>query len=208
VSASGSCPSTTRFLLSSFLCSSCSSPSPTLAPKPAVFSFARNHPHHVCYMHPQCAKCGPLYFKDAAADDSTCSKCDSACAKSCTGPSKLDCSKCASGWEMAEAEGCVDINECVTDAANCSEPGVYCSNTDGSYVCEKCDTACHPDDGCTGAGPKNCAEKSCADGHEFSEAAGCTGASCAPYIAPPGPRDSVGPISRFTQLFDATPCRY
>ena len=71
--------------------------------------------------------------------------------------------------------GCVDVDECAPGgAANCTAPSVYCANTDGSYTCEKCDVSCHADDGCTGPGPKGCAEGTCADGYTNSPH-GCTG---------------------------------
>ena len=44
--------------------------------------------------------------------------------------------------------GCIDIDECTTSKP-CSLTE-FCTNSEGSYSCGKCDQICHPDHGCNG----------------------------------------------------------
>eukprot|EP00038_Savillea_parva_P011789 m.200117 g.200117 ORF g.200117 m.200117 type:complete len:418 (+) comp20960_c0_seq1:77-1330(+) len=125
------------------------------------------------YIGKRCAQCASMHFKNGSEAAYDCQKCDAACATGCSGPARTDCVKCAAGYDMSDAEGCVDVDECAAGNFNCSERGVFCSNTDGSYTCEKCDPACHPDDGCVGPGPLKCVDNSCADGYQHTEESGC-----------------------------------
>lgn len=59
-----------------------------------------------------------------------------------------------------------DIDECGTELGVCSSNS-YCLNTEGSYECKDCDSACV---GCMGGGPARC--KRCAPGYRL------TGSKC------------------------------
>ena len=50
---------------------------------------------------------------------------------------------CESGYELNTAgDGCVDIDECITNADNCIGEMTICNNNDGGFTCE-CDTTKH-----------------------------------------------------------------
>ena len=57
----------------------------------------------------------------------------------------------------ANIAGSLGTDECAKNT--------FCRNTPGSKECDACDASCHPDDGCTAAGPTGCAEGTCADGY-------------------------------------------
>ncbi|XP_014381738.1 cysteine-rich with EGF-like domain protein 1 [Alligator sinensis] len=60
---------------------------------------------------------------------------------------------------MLHDHRCIDIDECGTEMAHC-RANQFCVNTEGSYECRDCSTACI---GCMGAGPARC--KKCNKGY-------------------------------------------
>ncbi|KAM6414030.1 protein disulfide isomerase CRELD1 [Rhynochetos jubatus] len=110
------------------------------------------------YGGPFCADCADGYY-EAARNKShlVCAECDRACGR-CTGPEDSSCLRCKRGWALHEHR-CIDIDECGTELAHC-RANQFCVNTEGSYECRDCSTACI---GCMGAGPARC--KRCNKGY-------------------------------------------
>ncbi|KAJ7416016.1 hypothetical protein BTVI_36411 [Pitangus sulphuratus] len=110
------------------------------------------------YGGPFCAECGDGYY-EASRNKShlMCAECYQACGR-CTGPEDSSCLRCKRGWVLHEHR-CIDIDECGTEMAHC-RANQYCVNTEGSYECRDCSTACI---GCMGAGPARC--KKCNKGY-------------------------------------------
>uniref|UniRef100_A0A8C3QEM7 protein disulfide-isomerase n=1 Tax=Cyanoderma ruficeps TaxID=181631 RepID=A0A8C3QEM7_9PASS len=110
------------------------------------------------YGGPFCAECGDGYY-EASRNKShlVCAECYQACGR-CTGPEDSSCLRCKRGWVLHEHR-CIDIDECGTEMAHC-RANQYCVNTEGSYECRDCSTACI---GCMGAGPARC--KKCNKGY-------------------------------------------
>ncbi|XP_069721843.1 protein disulfide isomerase CRELD1 isoform X2 [Phaenicophaeus curvirostris] len=73
------------------------------------------------------------------------------------------CAECGDGYYEASRNKshliCADIDECGTEMAHC-RANQFCVNTEGSYECRDCSTACI---GCMGAGPARC--KKCNKGY-------------------------------------------
>ncbi|NXG36529.1 CREL1 protein, partial [Dromaius novaehollandiae] len=74
-----------------------------------------------------------------------------------------------------------DIDECGTEMAHC-RANQFCVNTEGSYECRDCSTACI---GCMGAGPARC--KKCNKGY-WRDGAKCLGERPAAGRVPRRPR--------------------
>ncbi|XP_068551083.1 protein disulfide isomerase CRELD1 isoform X1 [Anas acuta] len=110
------------------------------------------------YGGPYCAECGDGYY-EASRNQSQllCAECYRACGR-CTGPEDSSCLRCKRGWVLHEHR-CIDIDECGTEMAHC-RANQFCVNTEGSYECRDCSTACI---GCMGAGPARC--KKCNKGY-------------------------------------------
>ncbi|XP_009468223.1 PREDICTED: LOW QUALITY PROTEIN: latent-transforming growth factor beta-binding protein 4-like [Nipponia nippon] len=110
------------------------------------------------YGGPFCAECGDGYY-EASRNKShlVCAECYQACGR-CTGPEDSSCLRCKRGWVLHEHR-CIDIDECGTEMAHC-RANQFCVNTEGSYECRDCSTACI---GCMGAGPARC--KKCNKGY-------------------------------------------
>ncbi|CAM9347503.1 unnamed protein product [Bubo scandiacus] len=110
------------------------------------------------YGGPFCAECGDGYY-EASRNKShlVCAECYRACGR-CTGPEDSSCLRCKRGWVLHEHR-CIDIDECGTEMAHC-RANQFCVNTEGSYECRDCSTACI---GCMGAGPARC--KKCNKGY-------------------------------------------
>ncbi|NXU82025.1 CREL1 protein, partial [Oreotrochilus melanogaster] len=94
-------------------------------------------------------------------------ECYRACGR-CTGPEDSSCLRCKEGKGCAPRAGAQqdrplrsppDIDECGTEMAHC-RANQFCVNTEGSYECRDCSTACI---GCMGAGPARC--KKCNKGY-------------------------------------------
>ncbi|XP_029005800.1 protein disulfide isomerase Creld1 [Betta splendens] len=83
----------------------------------------------------------------------------------CSGPEKERCDECRGGW-MLYKNSCVDVDECGTEVVDCP-PNSYCFNTEGSFECRDCDSACV---GCMGSGSARC--RKCASGYRL------TGSKC------------------------------
>lgn len=134
------------------------------------------------YSGKKCSKCKKDHYRKGTGADAafTCEKCDAGCGDGCDGPGLEYCTgECADGYEAAAgvgdaagAKGCKDVDECAAGTADCAKD-TFCKNVPGRADCEKCDESCHPDDGCTAAGPKGCAEGTCADGYEHNADNGC-----------------------------------
>lgn len=91
----------------------------------------------------------------------------------------LDCIDCAHGYKTVidddddkddddeekegKIRGCIDIDECTTSKP-CSQTE-FCTNSEGSYSCGKCDQICHPDHGCSGGSASDCLE--CREGADW-----------------------------------------
>ncbi|XP_029358842.1 cysteine-rich with EGF-like domain protein 1 [Echeneis naucrates] len=90
--------------------------------------------------------------------------CPDTCNK-CSGPENDQCEECRAGWTLHN-NTCVDIDECGTKLGNCPS-NTYCFNTEGSFECKGCDSACV---GCMGSGPARC--RKCASGYRL------TGSKC------------------------------
>ncbi|XP_033483137.2 protein disulfide isomerase CRELD1 isoform X1 [Epinephelus lanceolatus] len=86
--------------------------------------------------------------------------CPDACSK-CSGPQNDQCKECRAGW-ILHNNTCVDVDECGTELGICPT-NTYCFNTDGSYECRDCDSACV---GCMGSGPARC--RKCASGYTLT----------------------------------------
>ncbi|XP_068763552.1 interleukin-17 receptor C-like [Struthio camelus] len=110
------------------------------------------------YGGPFCSECGDGYY-EAARNKShlVCAECYWACGR-CTGPEDSSCLRCKRGWVLHERR-CIDVDECGTEMAHC-RANQFCVNTEGSYECRDCSTACI---GCMGAGPARC--KKCNKGY-------------------------------------------
>uniref|UniRef100_A0A493TKP6 Cysteine rich with EGF like domains 1 n=1 Tax=Anas platyrhynchos platyrhynchos TaxID=8840 RepID=A0A493TKP6_ANAPP len=82
------------------------------------------------------------------------------------------CAECGDGYYEASRNQsqllCADIDECGTEMAHC-RANQFCVNTEGSYECRDCSTACI---GCMGAGPARC--KKCNKGYR-RDGAKCLG---------------------------------
>ncbi|NXL39694.1 CREL1 protein, partial [Glaucidium brasilianum] len=119
------------------------------------------------YGGPFCAECGDGYY-EASRNKShlVCAECYRACGR-CTGPEDSSCLRCKRGWVLHEHR-CIDIDECGTEMAHC-RANQFCVNTEGSYECRDCSTACI---GCMGAGPARC--KKCNKGY-WRDGAKCLG---------------------------------
>ncbi|XP_067915253.1 cysteine-rich with EGF-like domain protein 2 isoform X1 [Heterodontus francisci] len=119
------------------------------------------------YQGEECLDCAAGYYSEFQNEThSLCTACHPAC-KMCTGPSSKNCTECASGWVEAvtDEDGvvCVDVDECAAETLPCTQHE-YCSNTEGSYSCEACDSAC---DACTGGSPEECIN--CTTGYAMEE---------------------------------------
>jgi len=124
------------------------------------------------YRGSTCVECHTGHFHDEVHSNSThviCEKCDSACGgEGCKGPEAVHCVDCASGYKLDKqegeeaAKGCIDVDECETSPCAGSE---FCSNSVGSYSCDKCDKICDPDQGCKGGEPSDCVE--CREGADW-----------------------------------------
>ncbi|XP_040199592.1 protein disulfide isomerase CRELD2 [Rana temporaria] len=114
------------------------------------------------YMGPFCLECADGYYNSERNDThSVCSACHEAC-KTCHEATNKDCKECKDGWRE-EDEICIDQDECAAETSPCKE-SQYCLNTEGSYLCNKCDESCS---GCTGEGPEKCTE--CSDGYVLED---------------------------------------
>ncbi|XP_068132441.1 protein disulfide isomerase CRELD2 [Hyperolius riggenbachi] len=114
------------------------------------------------YTGPFCLECADGYYSTERNDThSVCSACSEAC-KTCHGATNKDCKECKHGW-IQEDGSCVDHDECSAEESPCKE-GQYCVNTEGSYLCRKCDGSCS---GCTGEGPEKCVE--CSAGYVLED---------------------------------------
>ncbi|XP_070193331.1 cysteine-rich with EGF-like domain protein 2 isoform X2 [Littorina saxatilis] len=110
------------------------------------------------YSGKECDSCNDGYYEDHKNDTHTvCKVCHISCKTSCSGDGPNTCDECKEGWKNDENTGCQDINECSDDPCKENE---YCSNTQGSYSCLRCNVACN---GCAGPGADKCAE--CNDGY-------------------------------------------
>lgn len=130
---------------------------------------------HTGYAGKTCSKCKQDHFLKGSGTQEgfMCEKCDDACKKSCKGPGAEFCDDCTEGYAKADSgTGCADVDECALKTATCDK-NKYCANTPGNYTCETCDSACHPDDGCSGPAPKDCSDESCADGYAYNAEEGC-----------------------------------
>lgn len=118
---------------------------------------------HHGYKGELCLDCIDGFFSgERNSTFALCAECHTSC-KTCSGATNQDCDECKEGWEEDDQETCIDVNECSRDPPPC-EDDQYCLNTDGSYSCKACDSACS---GCTGAGPDQC--KTCSSGYQFTE---------------------------------------
>jgi len=117
-----------------------------------------------------CAECESGYFHDETKSNEShiiCEKCDEACGgDGCDGPQASHCLDCATGYQLTEADqdskGCVDIDECAKNPCQTTE---FCTNSVGSYSCNKCDQICDPESGCTGGETSDCVD--CRAGAEW-----------------------------------------
>lgn len=117
---------------------------------------------HHGYQGVLCDECLEGYYQDSKNDTHTvCKVCHISCKNSCTEGGPTGCDECKDGWVDDDEAGCQDINEC--EKPPCKEDE-YCTNTQGSYSCLSCNTACT---GCTGPGPDKCI--ACSDGFELGE---------------------------------------
>ncbi|KAK2187175.1 hypothetical protein NP493_173g04024 [Ridgeia piscesae] len=111
----------------------------------------------------KCVDCSDLFYKDGTI----CKACHESCKKSCSDGTPATCEECKDGWTHTET-GCQDLNECESDKSPCSSDE-YCINSEGSYKCSTCHSAC---DGCTGAGTDNC--NRCKPGYKLDDTNSCT----------------------------------
>ncbi|KAJ8731279.1 hypothetical protein PYW07_004443 [Mythimna separata] len=92
-----------------------------------------------------CDECAKSFYKTSV---DSCKVCHKAC-DGCSGDGAAACEACNTGWQL-QSGVCVDVDEC---ASSVCEPHQYCSNTEGSYTCNKCDSSCKS---CRGEGSSNC----------------------------------------------------
>ncbi|XP_075978313.1 cysteine-rich with EGF-like domain protein 2 [Anticarsia gemmatalis] len=97
------------------------------------------------YMGIMCDECSENYYLSEAG---TCDACHASC-NGCKGEGADSCEACKTGWELHSGV-CVDVNECSSSVCKLNE---YCTNTEGSHRCTKCDLSCKT---CMGDGPSNC----------------------------------------------------
>ncbi|XP_063783200.1 protein disulfide isomerase CRELD2 [Pseudophryne corroboree] len=108
---------------------------------------------HAGYTGPFCLECADGHYSSEKNDShAVCTVCHTAC-ETCTGPSNKDCKACKDGW-VKEDGSCVDHDECAAEKSPCKEDQ-YCSNTEGSFSCKKCDESCS---GCSGEGADKCTD--------------------------------------------------
>ncbi|XP_055883439.1 cysteine-rich with EGF-like domain protein 2-B isoform X2 [Biomphalaria glabrata] len=109
-----------------------------------------------------CEECRDGFFEESKNDTHTvCKVCHIACKNTCWEGGPKGCDECKDGWLVDEEQGCIDVNECLTDPC---EENQFCTNTQGSYTCFSCDDACVS---CTGAGPDKCQE--CSSGYTVNQ---------------------------------------
>lgn len=92
-----------------------------------------------------CNECAKSFYKSS---DGSCKVCHKAC-DGCSGDGATACEACNSGWQL-QSGMCVDIDEC---ASTVCEVHQYCTNTEGSFNCNECDSSCKT---CMGEGSSNC----------------------------------------------------
>lgn len=92
-----------------------------------------------------CDECAKNFHKTSLG---SCKICHKAC-DGCGGAGADACEACNPGWQL-QSGICVDIDEC---ASLVCEPHQYCSNIEGSYSCNECESTCRT---CIGEGSSNC----------------------------------------------------
>jgi hypothetical protein len=103
---------------------------------------SRCDPHGRCSFSPEavasCTSCLPGYFgdgKDCSASEE-CARLNCGDNTVCAGdPGHRTC-QCAPGFHQDAANGCVDDDECASDAAHCDLASSYCLNVPGGFVCD------------------------------------------------------------------------
>ncbi|XP_052679754.1 cysteine-rich with EGF-like domain protein 2-B isoform X1 [Crassostrea angulata] len=116
------------------------------------------------YSGEMCDSCTDGHYEEVKNDTHTiCNKCDDSCKSTCWEAGPKGCDECNTGWTHSEEEGCVDVDECSSDSAKCTDDE-YCSNTVGSFYCGKCHSACK---GCTQYGADKCTE--CSGGYRLTD---------------------------------------
>lgn len=116
------------------------------------------------YSGEMCDSCMDGHYEEVKNDTHTiCNKCDDSCKSTCWEAGPKGCDECNTGWTHSEEEGCVDVDECSSDSAQCTDDE-YCSNTVGSFYCGKCHSACK---GCTQYGADKCTE--CSEGYRLTD---------------------------------------
>ncbi|KAH9496309.1 Cysteine-rich with EGF-like domain protein 2-A [Bulinus truncatus] len=109
-----------------------------------------------------CNECKDGYFEETKNETLTvCKVCHIACKNTCWEGGPKGCDECKDGWLVDEEQGCIDINECLT---NPCEENQFCTNTQGSYTCFSCDVACSS---CSGSGAGQCQE--CSSGYTLNQ---------------------------------------
>lgn len=86
------------------------------------------------YIGDTCLECASGYYESYKDEETLlCSACHASCDGSCRGAGPKNCEICASGWQMIEDKGCLDINECLkTDICFGNQ---FCVNKEGEYSC-------------------------------------------------------------------------
>uniref|UniRef100_A0A0A9W637 Cysteine-rich with EGF-like domain protein 2 n=1 Tax=Lygus hesperus TaxID=30085 RepID=A0A0A9W637_LYGHE len=119
---------------------------------------------NMAYTGETCNDCAEGYYESYRDDKKLlCTKCHKSCKGACTRAGHKGCIECNPGWIQDGDRGCLDLNECASQAPPCSKDE-FCVNNDGSYSCLKCDQSC---DGCHGDGPDMC--QSCAEGFRLKD---------------------------------------
>lgn len=96
------------------------------------------------YSGSYCDECSANFY----SAENVCKPCHKAC-NECHSDGPNACVQCARGWS-SQSGVCVDVNECLDDVCKAKE---FCINSEGSYMCKRCDKTCST---CVGPGPGDC----------------------------------------------------
>jgi len=119
------------------------------------------------YNGESCGQCSSGFFEESKSENSLkCTACHKSCKSTCLKSGSDGCIDCKDGWTFEDG-GCKDINECL-DASTCDESSEFCDNSEGSFMCKKCDSSCNK---CTGRGAGDCIE--CREGFTRDEEKKC-----------------------------------
>ncbi|OHS96483.1 hypothetical protein TRFO_37341 [Tritrichomonas foetus] len=118
-----------------------------------------------------CSRCLDSHFYDPNLE--SCQPCDVSC-KQCTGPSNLECTECADGYQKVDVENGVFVCRACNDpnCQTCSDPTICTTCFDGFYLQKNQCTACHSTcKKCIGSEANQCTE--CTDGFNLQPEGVC-----------------------------------